>query len=194
VTERKPGHTGTAPPLKHGAGRHPDVRDVARALVECATAASAHLPDGHTVVINEGYNPHHGTIHSQHRRKGRAALDLAILDRNGKAIRNRGEDKTGLYEKLHRLIRGEMQARYPELLPHLGHGYNFGTSSRHNEERDLMHVDLGGDRGHLKPMISELGPIEGIEYGKLKVEWPPPAPKGPPQSWTDKMERRKRRS
>ena len=191
MTEKQ--YTGTAPPLKNGAGRHPNTRDVARALVESATAAATHLPEGCTVVIDEGYNPRHGTVHSQHRRKGRAALDLCIL-KDGKRVRNRGPDKTGLYELLHRHIRGEMAARYPELVEHLGHGINFGTSSRRNDEPDLMHVDLGGDRGHIKPMISSLGPVEGVEYGRLKVEWPPPAPKGPPEAWQEKMERRKRRN
>jgi hypothetical protein len=190
VTEKQ--YTGTAPPLKHGAGKNPDVRNVARGLVEAATAAATHMPEGCTVVIDEGYNPRHGTIHSQHRVKGRAALDLCVV-RDNKRVRNRGEDKTGLYTLLHRHILGEMTARYPELVPHLGHGCNFGTSSRHPEEPDLMHVDLGGDRGHIKPMISELGPVPNVEYGKLRVEWPPPEPKGPPRAWTEKMERRKRR-
>jgi hypothetical protein len=85
---------------------------------------------------------------SQHHRMGSGALDVQIIDPKGNPIPNRGADTTGLYKQLAEGTYREMQARYPELQGKLAWGGNFGTDGK-NSIPDLMHFDIGGDRGHM---------------------------------------------
>lgn len=133
-------------------------------LKELVAAAATHLPEGYIVKVTSGYSPTHGGAGSRHR-QGRA-LDVQIYDPQGNPISNRGADNTGLYGQLARHAYGEMLARYPQLKGTLAWGGSFGTSSRNPNEPDLMHLDLGGQRGRLAPHLTELGAVPGVKYGQ----------------------------
>ena len=159
-----PGDYGTpTAALKPAPGRNPNTAGVHPALVEVVNAAAAHLEaehPGYKVVLNEGYNPRGHVAHSQHHIWGSGALDVQIIDPKGNPIDNEGNDPTNLYTQIHRDIRGEMQARHPELVARLGHGADFNVS----RGKDIMHTDMGGSRGDLT--IEKLGPRPGVIYGK----------------------------
>lgn len=129
-------------------------------LAEIITAASKHLPPGYRVEQSSGYRPGDSGFHG----RGLAA-DVKIIGPDGKEIRNRGDDTTGMYEALARHSYGEMLARYPDLKGRLGWGGNFGTQKGGGGENDLMHLDLGGDRGRRGPPLTERGPMPGEKYG-----------------------------
>ncbi len=150
--------------LRASPGRHPDLADVDPRLREIMSAGATHLPTGYTIGINEGYNAHGHAAHSQHHIAGRGALDVQIFDPSGRAVPNRGADTTGLYTRLARGSYGEMLARYPELNGRFAWGGSFGTVSG-GRTPDLMHFDLGGERGELAPHLSTLGPLPGRTYG-----------------------------
>src|SRR5262249_31245291 len=98
---------------------------------------------------------------SMHRK--RLAVDVRIFDPQGREIRPRGADTTGMYELLARHFMAEAQARG------VGHmaewGGRFGTSSRNPNEPDLMHFDFGGKRGHLRGPVA-VG-VPGHTYGTM---------------------------
>jgi hypothetical protein len=127
-------------------------------LKEVMAAAAKHMPPGYKIRVTSGYSPTHGGPGSQHRRG--KAIDVEIIDPSGRPIPNRGPDRTGMYELLSRHAEGEARARYGI---RMGHGINFGTSSRNPEEPDLMHQDFGGPRGHFGPKIE---PVPGEKYGR----------------------------
>ena len=124
--------------------------------------ASKHLPEGYTVKATSGKREGRGG--SQHNVGN--AIDLQIFDPEGKAIPNRGPDTTGLYTQLGRHGYGEMLERYPELKGKFANGGAFGTSPFNRNEPDLMHYDIGGERGQLAPHISKQCPMPGVAYGK----------------------------
>lgn len=155
--------------LRPSPGHRPDLRYVDPRLREIMAAAATHLPPGYSVGVNEGFNAGGHVGHSQHHIAGRGALDLQIFDPQGRPIPNRGRDTTGMYTRLGRAGYGEMLARYPELEGRFAHGASFGTS-RGSNVPDLMHFDLGGERGHLAPHLSKLGPLPGETYGAPKTE------------------------
>jgi len=149
---------GTPAPLGFGAGRHPDVAYVDRRLNEITAAAAQHLPPGYRAVINEGYNASGHVSRSQHHIRGRGALDIAIIGPDGKVIPNEGGDPTGAYHRFARAAYGEMLARYPELEGQFAWGGAFGASHK-NSAQDLMHFDIGGERGsYLENRLSRMGP------------------------------------
>ncbi len=160
------GSTGGATP-KEGSelaatpGRHPDVANVDPRLREILGAAGSYLPPGYRATINEGYNadPRTHVGHSQHHIKGRGALDVQITDPSGHRIPNEGNDPTGMYHRLARGAYTEMLKRHPELNGRLAWGGAFGAS-HHNRARDLMHFDLGGERGSYKEnRLSNMGAL-----------------------------------
>lgn len=165
-----PGDQRGAPsPLGSTRGRSPDLENVDPRLREIMAAAASHLPPGYKVTVNEGYNPRGHTALSQHHIKGKAALDLLITDPNGNPISNRGNDPTGIYTLLARHAYGEMKARHPNLEGSFGWGGSFGVS-RNDSTRDLMHFDLGTDRGRqTQYRLKNLGPVENVQYGVNKV-------------------------
>lgn len=150
--------------LSFSPGRNPDIKDVDRRLIEIVSAGAAHLPSGYRVTINEGYNPAGHVPASQHHIYGRGAIDVQIWTPDGQPIPNKGYDSTGLYRQLAQYSYGEMQARYPELDGKLAWGGSFPTS-RVGQTPDLMHFDIGGERGTLAPVLSKLGAIPGVQYG-----------------------------
>jgi hypothetical protein len=171
------GNVGDVGDLKSSPGRHPDLEHVDPRLREIMAAAATHLPPGYTMGINEGYNPHGHAPGSQHHSRS-GALDVQIFDPQGHPISNRGADTTGMYTQLGRAAYGEMQARHPELEGRLAHGASFGTS-RGSGVPDLMHFDLGGERGDLAPHLSKLGPLPNQQYGVARS-----APAAPEQTVT----------
>jgi len=138
-----------------------ELRGVDPRLQEIMTSASRHLPEGYKVQVTSGHSPTHGSPGSQHRRHN--AMDVQIIGPDGKAIRNRGPDTTGMYGYLGRAAYTEMLARYPELKGRLAWGGSFGTSGRNPREADLMHYDIGGERGRLAPHLSAMGPLTAGE-------------------------------
>jgi len=146
-----------------------DLEDVDPRLVEVVTAGAAHLPAGYKVYISEGYTETGHTSKSQHKQKGKGAIDLHIIGPDGKEIPNKGADDTGMYKLLGQHVYGEMEARHPELKGKLAHGAAFGTVSG-GTTPDLMHFDLGGERGVLGPTLSQIGAVEGVKYGPQPVQ------------------------
>lgn len=120
-----------------------------RSLLQQASAA---LPDGYRAVVTSAERPGAtvaGTGGTSQHAHGNA-IDVQIIGPNG-PIPNKGEDTTGLYQKLAVAMRG---AASPEMAPKLAWGGNF-TTGPENGPRDLMHFDLGGDRGRFGSLTKE---------------------------------------
>ena len=175
--DTRPGAGGSVKPLEFTPGRHPDVKDVDPRLLESVSAGATHLPPGYKVTVNEGYNPYGHAPLSQHHILGKGALDVHIVDPSGNVIPNEGSDYTGMYTRLARGTYGEMLARHPELKGSLAWGGAFGAS-RGNAAADLMHFDIGGERGKSERYLSHLGVLPGELYGgkqpEQKLEEPKP--------------------
>lgn len=145
-------------------GRHVDLKNVDARLVDLAKIGSSHLPEGYRLQVNGGYTPFGHASGSQHHQKGKGALDLQIIDPQGHPIPNKGRDSTGLYTLLAKSMYGEMLARHPELKGQFAWGGTFGTVSG-GSVPDLMHFDLGGQRGRLNPGGPSMEDSSGIKYG-----------------------------
>lgn len=141
-------------------GRNPDIANVDPRLRDILGGAQRYLPKGYTATVNEGYNPHGHVGASQHHVKGSGALDVSITDPHGRVLPNEGGDPTGMYTRLARGAYTEMKNRHPDLEGKLAWGGAFGAS-RHNRKQDLMHFDLGGERGaYVANRLSNLGTID----------------------------------
>jgi hypothetical protein len=136
-----------APPTLSLRSSSVDVKDVDPRLLDVVSAGATHLGPGYSVQVNEGYDASGHVVMSQHHVQGKGAIDIQIIGPNG-PIPNEGADTTGKYTELAKATYGEMKARHPELDGQLAWGGNFGTVSGGNTP-DLMHFDIGGDRGHL---------------------------------------------
>jgi hypothetical protein len=130
-----------------------DLTKVNPTLVESLKAAVARLPAGLRAIATSGARVG-GLGGSQHH--GGNALDLQLVGPDGNRIPNRGADTTGNYGLLGRLYYDEMQKR--GLASKAGWGGNFETSPG-SGVADLMHYDLGGDRGRYGSL--------GEEYHRL---------------------------
>lgn len=129
-------------------------------ITEIVSAAAAHLPVGYTVSMTSGYRGEGTPNHN-----GRAA-DFHIADPQGKVLRNRGEDPSGMYQTLARHAYGEMLARHPDLKGQFAWGGAFGTQLGGGGERDLMHFDINGERGRYSEyLLRNMGPMPGVKYG-----------------------------
>jgi len=129
-------------------------------IAEIVGAAQKYLPPGYKVESTSGYRG--GTKQSFHGHG--KANDFHIVDPQGRTILNRGEDPTGLYEKLARGAYTEQLKRYPELTGKFAWGGAFGTQLGGGGVRDLMHFDLGGERGRYQQYrLSNLGPLEAMD-------------------------------
>jgi GH24 family phage-related lysozyme (muramidase) len=131
-------------------GRNVDIQHVDPRLVDVMNAGAAHLPQGYSVQINEGFNSGGHVNASQHHVAGSGAPDLQIIAPNGKPIPNEGDDTTGLYTQLAKGAYTELQRMHPDLQGKLAWGGAFGTTGSSGVP-DLMHFDLGGERGDLRP-------------------------------------------
>src|SRR6185312_12869469 len=117
-----------------------------------ASAASA-LGPGYTVKMTSGERPGSrvaGTGGVSQHALGNAS-DFQIVAPDGTAIPNKGNDTTGAYGKLAIEMRNRVD---PRLAPFLAWGGNFTTGPQ-NGPRDLMHFDLGGDRGRYGTLAAE---------------------------------------
>jgi hypothetical protein len=85
-------------------------------------------------------------------------------------------------------VYGEQKARYPELNGRMAWGGAFGTQLGGGGAPDLMHFDLGGERGHwTQNLPSKMGPMPGVTYGPGAVDQqqtPPPTSQAP-SAWPD---------
>ncbi len=163
-------------PLGFTPGYSPNVARVDPRLVEILSAAAASMPSGYQVTVSEGYNPAGHVANSQHHIAGRGALDVQIVGPDGKMIPNEGPDKSGMYTRLAQNAYGYMKQTYPELDGKLAWGGSFGVSGKRPNVQDLMHFDIGGERGGLAPRLAKLGPAPA---GAAAMAL---APGGPPQS------------
>jgi hypothetical protein len=150
-------------------GRNPNLTRVDPRLIQAVKLGSAYLPAGYRVQINEGYNPNGHAPGSQHHNAGSGALDVQIVDAQGNVIPNRGADASGLYTQL---AKGSYTAAQG-----LGVGDRFAWGGRFatvpgGSTPDLMHFDLGGDRGRF---LQPLAKLFGVSPPQA-----PPAPT-PPQ-------------
>jgi hypothetical protein len=130
-------------------------------LQEIMEAAATHMPPGYRVQATSGYRPRQSYgFHP----KGMAA-DYQIIGPRG-AIPNRGGDPTGMYTRLARAAKGEQQSRYPELTGRFAWGGAFGTVPG-GTTSDLMHFDIGGERGHIRNrMLRNMTALPGERYGR----------------------------
>jgi hypothetical protein len=135
-----------ADPLPLMKGYSPNMSGVDPRLLDIAARAATHLPDGYQVEISSGKRGN--DPYSQHYTGN--AIDVHITDPQGNILTNRGDDPTGLYTQWAKAAYGEMQASYPQLANRLAWGGAFGTSAG-SSVPDIMHLDLGGDRGNLRP-------------------------------------------
>jgi hypothetical protein len=123
-----------------------------RDLVAIVGEASKTLPEGYSVKVTSAMRPGAtvagGGGVSKHALG--MAIDIQIINPRGEAIRNRGEDDTGLYEQLAIAAYHANQRMFPARAQDLAWGGNFGVAAN-SVVRDLMHFDYGGDRGSLGP-------------------------------------------
>jgi hypothetical protein len=145
---------GEGPSLQATAGRRPNLAQVDPRLRDIIAKAGEGLPEGYRATVNEGYNPAGHVAQSQHHIAGSGALDMLITGPHG-PISNRGEDPTGMYTALARNAYAVMLRDHPELEGKLAWGGRFGTVSGGGTP-DLMHFDLGGDRGHFRPSLRQM--------------------------------------
>jgi murein DD-endopeptidase MepM/ murein hydrolase activator NlpD len=97
----------------------------------------------------------------------KGAIDVVIVDKNGKMVPNKGSDPSGLYHEYARHVYGELSARYPELKDKFAWGGAFGTKKGGGGPPDLMHFDLQGRRGHWAfNQPQNMGGMPGVTYGK----------------------------
>jgi hypothetical protein len=160
---------GTPPPLKVTGAQ---MAGVDPKMVEAVTAGASHMPKGYSVEIfsgkRGGTDPHgHGE-----------AIDVRIRKPDGTLIRDHGADTTGMYQRLAQLTYGEIKARHPELANRYAWGGSFETS-RGSGVPDLMHHDLMGRRGGIRPgmhpQIQALGAIPLAPERPAELAKKPPA-------------------
>ena len=148
--------TGAAGPLQIAPGYKPILGREDPRVMDALGRAQAFLPPGYTARVTSGYRG--GSRTSQHFTG--TAIDIQIYDDKGRPIRNRGADVTGLYTRYARAAYGYIIDRHPELRDRFAWGGAFGTSSARPNEPDLMHFDIGGQRGRiLQYRLDRLGPL-----------------------------------
>jgi hypothetical protein len=153
---------GTPSPLKVVGNAH--MAGVDPKIVEAVTAGASHLPKGYSVEIFTGKRG--GTDLHGHG-------DVQIRKPDGTLIPSRGADTTGMYQRLAQLTYGEIKARHPELANRYAWGGSFETS-RGSGVPDLMHHDLMGRRGGIRPgMHPQIQALGSIPLA------PPPRPSSP---------------
>lgn len=125
-------------------------------LGEILEAAQKYLPQGYTIKPVSGHRPGDTGFHGHGK-----AVDIKIVDPSGKELTNYGEDPTGYYKQLARGAYQEALQRYPDLKGQFAWGGAFGTQKgTGGGPRDLMHFDLGGERGRYTDYrLSNMGPL-----------------------------------
>ena len=133
-------------------------------LVAAINGGAAYLPDGYKVVPTSGRRSG-GDPRSHHHRGN--ALDVQIIAPDGTRISNKGEDTTGMYTRLARGVKTWATENDPQLASRIGYGGAFGTRIGGGGVPDLMHYDLGGSRGRMRPemQFANLKPLSPEERG-----------------------------
>lgn len=151
-------------------------------LTSVLSEGSKSLPEGYRVEATSTTGGKHteGGFHPTGE-----AIDVRIVGPSG-TIPSRGEDTTGMYQKL---AAGSYQANertYPGT--NFTWGGNFGVVPR-SQTRDLMHFDAGPDRGSIHPTIPyktgssspyPAPPAAAVESPIPGPRPPPPLAPGPP--------------
>jgi hypothetical protein len=164
------GASGGTGGLSVAGGRQAQVAGIDPRVRELVSAGAKHLPPGYKVQITSGYSPTHGSSGSQHRREGSSAMDVQIIGPDGKPISNRGDDPSGMYTRLARGAYGEMLATHPDLKGQFAWGGAFGVTGK-DQTRDLMHFDVGGERGRFRQAwMSNMGELPGEQYGTDRMD------------------------
>jgi GH24 family phage-related lysozyme (muramidase) len=178
------------PPADIPAGR--SMAGVNPRLVAAVQGGAQYLPQGYTIRATSGQEGR--TDPRSYHTKGMAS-DWEIIGPDGKAIANKGEDSTGMYTLLARGVRTWTQQNDPEIAGKIGWGGAFGTQIGGGGVPDLMHFDLGGSRGRMRPdmQFAKLQPLDGspTQPGATQVASaapsgapsPFPPPPGAPAGW-----------
>jgi len=142
---------------------HPSISGVNPRLVAAVRGGAAlALPPGYTVRAVSGHRP--GGDPSSHHYKGNAS-DWQIYAPNGVPIPHKGEDTSGLYTRMARGVRTWALENDPQIAERIGYGGAFGTELGGGGVPDLMHYDLGGSRGNMRPQVqfARLQPLAANE-------------------------------
>jgi hypothetical protein len=117
-------------------------------LADIVARAGTHLPAGYHAEIFSGARPN-GPESSQHHDGN--AVDVQIVGPDGPVKGSagvaKGDDTTGMYTDFAKAANAEQLAHHPDLNGKLAWGGHFGTELGGGGPKDLMHFDLGGDRG-----------------------------------------------
>jgi len=133
-------------------------------LVAAVQGGASYLPPGYTIRAVSGTEGR--TDPRSHHSKGNAA-DFQIIKPDGTAIPHKGEDTTGMYTQLARGTKTWALENDPGIVGKIGYGGAFGTKIGGGGVPDLMHYDLGGSRGNMRPQVqfAVLQPLSRSERG-----------------------------
>jgi hypothetical protein len=154
-------------------------------LVAAVQGGATYLPPGYRVEAVSGKEGR--TDSRSHHSRGNAA-DFRIIGPEG-PIPHQGEDTTGMYTHLARGVRTWALKNDPEIAGKIGYGGAFGTKLGGGGVPDLMHYDLGGSRGNMRPQVrfAMLQPltsgeqrqaapvVASAEPGAARPSMPPPS-------------------
>jgi hypothetical protein len=141
-------------------------------LVDSVRKATWALPPGWHAEITSGVRAR-GSRSSQH--FSGHAMDIQIYDAQGRPVPNSGPDATGQYTRLARATYGQILSLHPELKGKFAWGGAFGTELGGGGPPDLMHFDIGGERGRWDARHpSAMGPLYPMEVEKQAA---------PPEPW-----------
>jgi hypothetical protein len=147
----------------------PTLKGVNPRLVAAVQGGATFLPPGYHIELVSGKEPRAFGYHP-----GGSAIDVRIIGPDG-AIPHKGEDDTGMYTLLARGVKTWTQQNDPATASQLGYGGAFGTrGGRPGEVPDLMHYDLGGSRGQMRPEVQfgNLKPLSEAERNAMPAYIP----------------------
>jgi len=127
-----------------------DLKGTDPRIKEIITAAAEGLPPGYKIQPTSGVRTSGQGQHTHGR-----AVDWQIIGPDGKPVRNRGDDASGLYTQLARNAYGYQEKYHKDLTGKFQWGGQFGTSAKNPNEPDLMHFDTGGRRGRISKYSRE---------------------------------------
>jgi hypothetical protein len=135
-------------------GKEASMRGVQPRLAAAVQGGAQFLPPGYSVEVYSGER-FDSPGHKQAFHKGGRAMDVRIIGPDG-PIPSEGADSTGMYTLLARGVKTWAAQNDPKLLQTgvggLGYGGAFETKAGSGVP-DLMHHDLGGSRGNLRPEV-----------------------------------------
>lgn len=150
-------------------------------LASAAEAAAGYLPKGYSVQATSGHRPGDPRLHGRH-----LASDFQITGPNGEVIPNSGADSSGMYKQYAQHMYGWMQQNNPNAAGSLAWGGSFPIPyGRRYGQADLMHFDMGGQRGRWSQYQPQnMGGVRGVDYSQ-----PPQSYARAPKPETDANER-----